>query len=227
MDDRQLSQLLRMAAEAERLEFGHAPLSMPAPASPRLGVWLGWSAAAAVIAVGSAFWFANAVLAPSTPSISPNTHVATADNAPLPTNTDPTTPAIVEVAAADPCDNESSVLLAIFRNADGSTSQARIAMSDWDSRRGLNDLAEGELIGFAFEHTENMTADTMPDSVVLLAVTGPSELVPHTADAAAHLAACLDQTPASCGTEIPCYTSAALQCLPPGVSVRGEARVVR
>jgi hypothetical protein len=225
MDDRQLSQLLRMAAEAERLEFGHAPLPMPAHPAPRLGLWLGWSAAAAAVVIGSSLWFANAILAPSTP---PNTTVATAEQPPrLPTNTDPNTPAIVEVAAADPCDNESSVLLAIFRNADGSTSQARIAMSDWDSRRGLNDLAEGELIGFAFEHTENMTADTMPDSVVLLAVTGPSELVPHTADAAAYLAACLEQTPTSCGTEIPCYTSAALQCLPPGVSVRGEARVVR
>ncbi|MFZ4574562.1 MAG: hypothetical protein ACOYN0_09205 [Phycisphaerales bacterium] len=211
MNDRQLTQLLRMAAEAERLESGPATLRMPTPTHRRPGLWIGLAAAASVAA---AFAFL------SLPSPQPK-------NAPTPVALADPNPIAPQPVNADPCDDESTVLLAIFRNADGSTIQSRIAMKDWDSRRGLNDLGEGELIGFAFEHAEEMTPETLPDSVVLLAVSGPTNLVPHSEAAAAQLTACLEQTPASCGAEVPCYTSAALQCLPAGVSVIGEARAVR
>lgn len=222
MDDRRLAQLLRMAAEAERLEEATLPFTRP---GSRGGIsmtrWMGIGSIAAAVVVGASLWVSNAI-AP-TPVVRP-----IASNT-IPKASD--TPSVVAVSestpVADPCDNESTVLLALFRKADGNTQTMRFSMQDWDSRRGLNDLAEGELIGFAFEHQDEMTPENLPDSVVLLAVSGPSELIPRSDEEAAHLAACLQMAPTTCGEEVPCYTSAALQCLPAGVSVHAEARVVR
>ncbi len=229
MNDRRLTQLLRMAAEAERMES--TTLRFEAPVRASGPAWTGWleiSAAAAAVVVGATVWMtdltggssAGPSLAQSNPTTIEPVGVVPS---PLPVaHTDQNV-----VAQGDPCDSESTVLLAIFRKADGATSTLRFAMKDWDAHRGINDLAEGELIGFAFDHADEITPDTMPDSVVLLAVSGPSDLVPRSDEDAAHLAACLEQAPTTCGEEMPCYANAALQCLPPGVSVHAEARVVR
>jgi hypothetical protein len=209
MNDVRLQQLLKMAAEAERLEFGERPLrpsSFPLQKNTSRVVRM-WGAAAAILFVGVTGLF-------TLKSSTTKDPVPVADSAP-------------GIPSVNTCDEESTVLLALFRKADGIAGRATMAVRSWDAARGLSDLAEGELLGIAFEHTNDMTPEALPDSVVLLAVSGPSSLIPHSDAEATVLAACLENTPTACGEEVPCYTSAALSCLPPGVTVRGESRIVR
>lgn len=207
MNDARLQQLLKLAAEAERLESGDRHFHVK-PLSSKAANFN----ASRILGVAAAVAFAGVIglLTLKSPTVVQPIDVVEAET--------PTTPI---------CEQESTVLLALFHKADGIAGRATMALRNWDATRGLNDLAEGELLGIAFEHANDMTPEAMPDSVVLLAVSGPSSLIPHSDAEATLLAACLENTPASCGGEVPCYTSAALSCLPPGVTVRGETRIVR
>lgn len=212
MNNTRLEQLLKMAAEAERMEFGERTASPGRLRSIDSRSSIGRHSAAAALLVASAIGLYSWSTSETDTLDVAKTDVKQSDITTLNTAS---------------CEEESTVLLALFHKADGIAGRATMALRNWDAHRSLNDLGEGELIGLAFEHSHEVTPESLPDSVILLAVSGPMSLIPHSDAEATTLAACLENTPASCGEEVPCFTSAALACLPPGVTVRGESRIVR
>jgi len=120
-----------------------------------------------------------------------------------------------------------SIIVAMYKGSDGGTRCVRIKSHEWDCGRGIEDLSEGELIGFAFESACDSVLEEGPERLVVLAMSGPKGAWSKEADTAEAIAAALEWSPETCGIEASCYADVARQCLPPGVMVRAETMAVR
>jgi hypothetical protein len=230
MDERRLTQLLQMAAEAERMETGRSLLdSAPPVFTRRLWTPRPWIGVAAALGVAGVIgWALMPGGSQPTPRVASTNSAIDSNPAATHSGRTPSEP-VVDVASAaapDPCATESTILMALFQSVNGAVRSTRVAISDWDSRRGLDDMGEGEILSLAFEHIDEITAETLPDKVVLVAVSGPSGLLPDSEGDARVLQACLEGAPCG-GDQSICYTSAAQQCLPDGLSVAVETRAMR
>lgn len=248
MTDHDLTELLKMAREAEAFAQPAAPrlapplVHAPARASTKPDPYriLGWSSAglAAAAAVAAAVVLFRIGPAP-TINTDPNAdtlvaQVPTADHTtavgPVVAPEATVIPAALAVAtplATQPHEGRESIIVAMFRTADGQSRCVRIKSHEWDCGRSLDDISEGDLIGFAFENACDSVIEEGPESLVVLAMSGPKGSFAKEAETAEAIAACMQSTPDSCGIEAACYADVALQCLPPGITVRAETLAVR
>lgn len=244
MTDHDLTELLKMAREAEAFAQPAAPrlvprlVQAPARASTKPDTFriLGWSSAglAAAAAVAAAVVLFRIGPAP-TINTDPNENTLVAQ-VPTADHTTAVGPPVSPEASVIPAalavatpvhEGRESIIVAMFRTSDGQSRCVRIKSHEWDCGRSLDDISEGDLIGFAFENACDSVIEEGPESLVVLAMSGPKGSFAKEAETAEAIAACMQSTPDSCGIEAACYADVALQCLPPGITVRAETLAVR
>jgi hypothetical protein len=206
MDERDLNALIRMAAEVERMEqdSGHSFQWARARASRRDVLVqrltaIGGLAAAACIGLMVVVWMRGPQA--STPAPRP---VATIPEKPAPR----ATPKGAE---------EGSVLLAVFHDADERCSCVQLRHDVLKGRK-LTEVGGGELLRAAMAGS----CQENPDKVLVLAVSGPKEMLPRSTAEAEILATCITEN-GRCGDDSLCYASNAAAYLPPGVTVVAES----
>ncbi|MFN0131348.1 MAG: hypothetical protein ACKVW3_02255 [Phycisphaerales bacterium] len=186
MNDRELERLVRMAVEAERFEneAGDSRLLMP-----RLRRFLFTSlttAAAACLLVAVLF-----AMRPAAP-----TPLTTRDLIPRPADE---TVGIQQVSSP-----ERSLVMGIFRDRDGRCTCVRWSRQEWGGRR-LSDVGRGELVDAVLK--ASCTSD--PRQVMVVAISGPDEVLPTTREGADRLATALADA-ADRSQELPSAAYAAL-----------------
>lgn len=229
MNNRELENLIRMAMEVEDLEgsrpalsFDGAPVTVVRTGARR--VWLiggGLAAAAALTLAAVAVWPTK----PSEPSarLADSTGVVgTHEVVPPARSVVVDSPPPVHVAQVPPDAGEKTVLLAIFRDADDRCSCVQLRDGEWSGRK-LADIGRSELLRTAMARACNES----PEHVLVIAIAGPAEYLPSS-DQAEVLAACVFETPSTCGDDdSSCYTSAAMACLPAGMTVKAETLAMK
>jgi hypothetical protein len=111
---------------------------------------------------------------------------------------------------------EGSVLLAIFRDADDRCSCVQLRHDVLKGRK-VTEVGAGELLRAAMAGG----CHDNPDNLLVLAVSGPKEVLPRSAAEAEVLATCITEN-GRCGDDSGCYASNAVAFLPPGVTVMAE-----
>lgn len=220
MRDERLLELVSHAVQAEALErsaheIGEAPEAIPMirvrVEQPREAAWFkplaAGLAAAAAIAVG-VFWPSGSPQ-PMTP-VGPGPVAATTDAAPAVEHAPE-----VRIARSEHGAGSAAVLLAVFRQAD-SRCDCVVWEPDAFGGQTIDELDASELIEAAWRHRCAETGDLM----LVMALDGPRELLPRTAEEAIALAACLSAE--ECGPEPACYETHAPSCLAPGVVLIAE-----
>ncbi len=250
MTDVELMQLLRMAREAEEFGSGGVPMALPTQRRPvgRADPYriFGWASAG--LAVAAALTAAVILLRTDAVRSDSGTMVAggvdPSQNRPSDNGVvvrDPATgfgrasgAGLTALVTADVKSTGSalpelrdSIIVAMYKGSDGTTRCVRVKSHEWDCGRGIEDLSEGELIGFAFESACDSVLEEGPESLVVLAMSGPKGSWSKETTTAEAITACLESSPEVCGSEASCYADVARHCLPAGVTVRAETMEVR
>lgn len=242
MNDRQLHELLRMAAEIERIEADAASVvghiggrSAQATRGRRLfagraaWAWGGGLAAAAAVALGVGGFLAlsgggggggsgsGGVLADARPN--PMDY-----RVPLPPAVEPV--AAAPRAATTPKISASpAMLLAIYQDMFGGARCVQIVPRPLEPGESLAAIARDEML-----HAEDIERGAWcapgPHRLLVVALAGPADRLPTTHERAEALAACIAQARDACSEDQSAYASAAYTCVPPGVSVRVESTIV-
>lgn len=212
MRDDRLLQLVRMAGEADELERGSRLVLTDAP-HPSLWrrMWAPLTAMAAAAALAVVLW----PVAPG-PVVRPGPGpVAIA-----PTGATPDEGAVTTVSlptVAEPCQPSGPMLLAVFHQPDERCDCVvwrAGAFVETDIRR----LGSAELIEAAWT---NRCADSS-NLVLVVAIDGPPDELPQSAEAALELAANLSIPRAWCGENAGCYEDSAMGVLPSSVKIVAE-----
>lgn len=206
--DAELTDLLRLASEAEAMAAGTAPEAMPRPSRGGVLRRIGWVVIPAAAAAGLML-AATAVLwqrpAPAGPSASGPVagHAGServAGRAPA------------EFAALSPAGApEASIVVAMFKDEQGRCRCVVTRGGEALGDRAAASLSEAELLALA------LSGLCSPDAskVVVIGLSGPAERLPMTAAAAQSLAACVEAG-SSEGLTASCLGWA---CVPDGVTV--------
>jgi hypothetical protein len=207
MDERDLNALIRMATEVDEMEsdeshsfqWARAKDSRRDVIMQRL-TGIGGLAAAACLALMVFMW----VRGPQSVATTPGPLSIT--NAPSP----------VAPVALPKLSEEGSVILAVFHDADDRCSCVQLR-SDALKGRKLTDMGGGELLRTAIA----TACHENPEKVLVLAMSGPRDVLPRSTAEAEVLAACISEN-GRCGDDSICYASNAQAYLPAGVTVVAE-----
>jgi hypothetical protein len=209
MDERDLNALIRMASEVDEMESdaSHSFQWARAKASRRDVIMqrltgIGGLAAAACLALMVIMWVRGPQPAPAP--------------TPVAIVTKPEHTVAPLAAAAPKTPEEGSVLLAVFHDADDRCSCVQLR-SDALKGRKLTEVGGGELLRTAIA----TACHENPEKVLVLAMTGPKEVLPRSTAEAEVLATCITEN-GRCGDDSICYASSAQAYLPPGVTVVAE-----
>lgn len=230
MNDRQLQELLRMAAEVEEIE-AHASSTLGQvspwtnahrPSRMRRTAWAVASAAAA-IALGAGIFMA---IRPA--PVAPIDHGGSVAGKPTPAPV--TEPATIPVqgsaiAAVDSRPATPGMLLAIYQDILGAARCVQVLPLPMNPGESLADVARADLL-HADELSDGATCATGPHRLLVVALAGPANSLPATAESAEALATCIAASRDQCSEMPSSYADAAAACLPPGVSVRVESTLV-
>jgi hypothetical protein len=206
MDERDLNALIRMATEVDRMEedASHSFQWARAKSSRRDVLMqkltgIGGLAAAACLGLMVFMWMRG----PQTTAPVVTPPVAKVEQ-PAPKTTTP------------PHSEEGNVLVAIFHDADDRCSCVQLNKDVLKGRK-LTDVGGGELLRTAIAQGchEN------PEKVLVLAMSGPKEVLPRSTAEAEVLATCITEA-GRCGGDSMCYASNAQAYFPPGVTVVAE-----
>ncbi len=236
LDDRRIESLIRMAAEIDELEgcardaraqdqsvlarLNHlGPTATPGarpthPHARSAGRWwlVGSGIAAALVACASlAVWLVprpSATQLATLPTPDGRGHVIT-----------PMNPAVAPGPALAPGPPEQCVVLAIFSDAHGGFRCVQWCPHQWQGGRRLKDVPATELLGVPFGPPCMPSAERL----LVVALAGPRDRLPHTDASAEALAACIVDAPSMCHDEPSTYATAARSCLPRGVTVKVES----
>ncbi len=246
MNDRQLHELLRMAAEIERIEADAASVvghiggrSAQATRGRRLfagraaWAWAGGLAAAAAVALGVGGFLALS----GGGGGSGQGGSALTDARPNPIDYRvPQPPDLTAIAAADVAQRTSPVplpkiaaspamLLAIYQDMFGGARCVQIVPRPLEPGESLAAIGRDEML-----HAEDIERGAWcapgPHRLLVVALAGPADRLPTTHERAEALAACIAQARDACSEDQSAYASAAYTCVPPGVSVRVESTIV-
>jgi len=204
MDERDLNALIRMATEVDTMESdaSHSFQWARAKASRRDVIMqrltgIGGLAAAACLALMVFMWVRGPQPAAPTPvAIVP--------------------PKIELVPLPAKLSEEGSVLLAIFHDADDRCSCVQLR-SDALKGRKVSEMGGGELLRTAIA----TACHENPEKVLVLAMSGPRDVLPRSTAEGEVLAACITEN-GRCGDDSICYASSAQAYLPAGVTVVAE-----
>jgi hypothetical protein len=210
MNDKDLSALIRMAMEAERLEEP-APLRLTWARPEReetaarlrtMVTGIATLAAAACLGFAALVW-----MKPASPT-QPLAHQGGAT--PAPEVSEATVP-VVELAKAEP--EVGSVIMAVFRDADDRCSCIQINEADFKGR--LSEVGQAEILRTALANAchEN------PRQVLVIAMQGPRHELPSTTAEAELLAAAMHEEANSCADDAMCISSRAVAYIPSSVTV--------
>jgi hypothetical protein len=206
MDERDLNALIRMATEVDDMESdaGHSFQWARAKASRRDVIMqrltgIGGLAAAACLALMVFMWVRGPQ--PVAPTPGPLTRIISEKPAP---------------AAPPKLSEEGSVLLAVFHDADDRCSCVQLR-SDALKGRKVSEMGGGELLRTAIA----TACHENPEKVLVLAMSGPRDVLPRSTAEAEVLATCITEN-GRCGDDSICYASSAQAYLPPGVTVVAE-----
>jgi hypothetical protein len=131
-----------------------------------------------------------------------------------------TEPRLVSTAADLPTGNEQGcVIVAIFKDSAGGCPCIHIQPHTLADGRSLDDLAPEELLDVRLKGSCGATGD----SLLLVAVQGPGNMLPHTAAEAEALADCVGDAPRVCDGSPGCMANLARGCLPPSVKVLAQS----
>ncbi len=228
MNDRQLHELLRMAAEVEEIE---------ASASASLGQVSPWAnarrpslqtrlvragvAVAAVVALGAGMFIA---LRPAPlPQPTPGSTLALKSEAP---EAQPSAPKAVQsqsALASRPA--TPGMLLAIYQDILGAARCVQVLPLPMNPGQSLAEVSRSDLL-HAEELAEGTSCATGPHRLLVVALAGPSSSLPDSDAKAEALATCIAASRDMCSEMPSSYANAAAACLPPGVSVRVESTLV-
>ena len=240
MNDRQLQELLRMAAEVEAIE-AHASSTLGQvsawtnarrPTVLRRAAWAGLSIAAAV-ALGAGFF----VILRPVPVVPADNSAALAtferpESQPLAVN--PVEDAIasptITLAAAPVFEGTSApatpgILLAIYQDILGASRCVQVLPLAMNPGQTLADVSRIDLL-HADDLSGGSSCATGPHRLLIVAIAGPSGSLPSSDASAEALASCIADSRDVCSEALSSYANAAAACLPPGVSVRVESTFV-
>ncbi|MBX3404605.1 MAG: hypothetical protein KF699_14430 [Phycisphaeraceae bacterium] len=241
MNDRQIHELLRMAAEIERIEVDAASVvghiggrSAPIARGRRLfaarsaWVWGSGIAAAAAVALGIGGFLAlsggggsggggGGVLTDA----HPNPMDYQVPPPPPPSDTAVVAaPALLPKISASP-----ALLLAIYQDMFGGARCVQIVPRPLEPGESLAQIARDEML-----HAEDIERGAWcapgPHRLLVVALAGPADRLPTTYERAEALASCIALSRDMCSEDHASYANAAYTCLPPGVSVRVESTIV-
>lgn len=221
MNDTQLQRLLRMAGEAEELDRP-ASYAFSARRAARARwqariAWLGLTGAAAA-AVALAVIFSGPTPGPQTPT--PIAGPAIEESPGIALAAAPVEPHPVRLVKGPvPTRDEQSVVLAIFRGAQGECSCVQLTDFDAGAGRRLADVAYGELLEFALRNPCTDAASQL----LVIGVAGRRGTLPSTPEDADLLASRLANVAVSEHRDVSLVAYAALPQLPPGSTVVAEA----
>ncbi len=229
MNDRQLHELLRMAAEVEEIE-AHAS-SIAGQVSPwtnarrpntlQRAVWGGLSVAAAIaIGAGAFITLRPAPLQPSAPggvvAVLPQPGVIELVRADVP-------PPAAMAMTSQPA--TPGMLLAIYQDVLGAARCVQIWPLPMNPGESLADVARFDLLQ-PDDAMGGVSCATGPHRLLVVALAGPSSSLPDSDESAEALASCITSSRDMCSEAPSSYASAAAACVPPGVSVRVESTLV-
>jgi hypothetical protein len=127
---------------------------------------------------------------------------------------------VVNVAAAptpvDPGSVEKCVVVAIYRDDAGRMHCVKSAPAVWSENRCLSEVSGQELRCASIGQACSSSAD----HALMVALAGPSRSLPKSDADAVGLATCILGSP--CQNDSKCLSSAAMDCVPPDVSVKIE-----
>lgn len=129
-------------------------------------------------------------------------------------------PRMVSVAS-NPTENAepACVIVAIFKDSRGGCPCVHIQPHALAAGRSLDDLSPADLFDIHLKGSCGQTGD----SLLLVAVEGPGNLLPHTAAEAQALADCVGDAPRVCDGSPGCMANMARNCLPPSVKVLAQS----
>jgi hypothetical protein len=122
------------------------------------------------------------------------------------------------VAASKQPTEQGSVVLAVFHDADDRCTCVQLKDHEWGTGRSLAEVGRGELLRTAMAGG----CQDNPDRLLVIAVSGPKDLLPQNTAEAEVLATCVAEN-GRCGDDSYCYASNAMSYLAPGVTVMAEA----
>jgi hypothetical protein len=213
MNDKDLSALIRMATEAERLEEP-APLRFAWAKADRADTASRVrTAVTGIVSLAAAACLGFVALTWMKPTSTQPLPVAVA-----PTEVQPvveTAPEVIRLAKADsaPEVEIGSVIMAVFRDADERCSCIQINAADFEGR--LSDVGQSEILRRALA---NACHDN-PRQVLVIAMQGPKDELPTTAAEAELLAAAVREDAGHCGSDAMCISSEAVAYMPSSVTV--------
>ena len=210
MNDKDLSALIRMATEAERLEEP-APLrfewAKPNRADTASRVR---TAATGIVSLAAAACLGFVAITWMKPAPSQPLPVAVKSTE-VPPVVEPAASEVTHVAKAEP--EIGSVIMAVFRDADERCSCIQINAADFEGR--LSDVGQSEILRRALA---NACHDN-PRQVLVIAMQGPKDELPTTAAEAELLAAAVREDAGHCGSDAMCISSQAVAYMPSSVTV--------
>ena len=229
MNDHQLHELLRMAAEVEEIE-AHASSTLGQvspwtlsrrPNIARRAAWAGVSIAAA-LALGAGLFVSLRPAPVSQPGHSES--IATADPIvpAVAANSPDLQPAITAVTS-EPA--TPGMLLAIYQDILGAARCVQVLPLPMNPGESLADVARADIL-HSEELDEGTSCATGPHRLLVVALSGPSSSLPDSDASAQALASCIAASRDQCSEMPSSYASAAAACVPPGVSVRVESTIV-
>lgn len=131
-----------------------------------------------------------------------------------------TEPRFVSTVADLPSGTEPGcVIVAIFKDSAGGCPCIHIQPHIFADGRSLEDLAPEELLEVRLKGSCSATGD----SLLLVAVQGPGNMLPRTAADAEALAECVGDAPKVCDGSPGCMANLARGCLPPSVTVLAQS----
>ena len=237
--DDALLALIRASGEAEQL---HQDAQQPVPSLRLAGTparshgarGLGWSwrwfaAAAALVAVGVI------VLSPRPWSPSRPIAEGTGKNiSPMPGEWNRSLPKVAEAGSTRSTEvvlpvrqgsrpGDATVILTISQDADGRCRCVTSVSHQLAAGQSVGDLPSTELLGVGLQRL----CETNPERVLVLGISGPSELLPQSKAEAERFASCLDRGPGECNEDPTCFASSALACVSPAVNIVAETVAMR
>jgi hypothetical protein len=210
MDERDLNALIRMATEAEQMEqdsnrsfqWARAKSSRRDVLMQRL-TGIGGLAAAACLALMVVAWLRapqGTTPVPANVAVKPEVH---ADK-----------PVIAKAKAPE----QGSVMLAVFHDADDRCSCVQLRQDAFGKGRDLTQVGGSEMLRTAIAGGchEN------PEKVLVIAMSGPKEMLPRSTAEAEVLATCVAEY-GRCDGDSGCYATHAASYLPAGLTVVAES----
>lgn len=221
MDQRDLNALIRMAAEVDTLEqdSAHSFQWAKAKTSRREVLMqrmtgIGALAAAACLGLMVVSWLRAPQAQPSHTAMNTEKPAAPTVVASATPDTVKNVESAAEATPAKP--EEGSVLLAVFHDANDMCSYVQLHKDALHGRK-LTEVGGGELLRTAIA----ANCQDNPERVLVLAMTGPKDLLPRSTAEAEVLASCISEG-GRCGDDSGCYVNNAADYLPPGVTVVAE-----